>query len=48
MTADERARFDAGRQDWQENRWQDHCGVVGCEQCGLAWIPEGDPRFVRA
>lgn len=30
LTDGERARLLAGRHDWQEQRWEDHCGVDGC------------------
>lgn len=30
LTEGERARLLAGRHDWQEDRWQDHCGVLDC------------------
>ncbi len=33
FTDGEIARLCDGRLDWQEDRWQDHCGIVGCEEC---------------
>jgi hypothetical protein len=30
LTDGERTRLLAGRHDWQEDRWQDHCGVGRC------------------
>lgn len=33
MTAMELARFRAGRDDWADDRWQDHCGDPDCEIC---------------
>lgn len=36
----ERERWRAGRYDWEDERWQDHCGDIDCENCtGL--IPDG-------
>lgn len=33
LTEGEVERLRDGRLDWQEDRWQDHCGIVGCEEC---------------
>lgn len=33
MSESERRRYLDGRDDWQENAWQDHCGVIDCEHC---------------
>lgn len=33
MTEGERIRFDHGRRDWPEDKWQDHCGKADCPEC---------------
>lgn len=33
MTADELRRFLDGRDDWPADKWQDHCGDIGCVTC---------------
>lgn len=43
MTEDERRRWLAGRSDWREDEWQDHCGRQGCEEC-RGEIPMTRPR----
>ena len=43
MTEDERRRWLAGRSDWREDEWQDHCGRHGCEEC-RGEIPMTRPR----
>lgn len=47
MTEDERRRYLAGRHDWREHQWQDHCGLPGCDEeacCKWNDMPEGDAR----
>lgn len=46
MTEDEARRFFAGRHDWREHEWEDHCGSIECQEgcCLDNYIPEGDPR----
>lgn len=34
MNEDERRRYFAGRYDWPDARWQDHCGVPDCRESG--------------
>jgi uncharacterized protein CbrC (UPF0167 family) len=36
-----------GRHDWQDDRWQDHCGDVDCAVCD-GFIPSGSPRAASA
>lgn len=43
LSEGEKQRLLAGRYDWRENMWQDHCGDIDCEMCsGL--IPDGRPN----
>ena len=45
LTTGERVRLLAGRHDWREEDWQDHCGE-DCDTCheNGAWIPDGTPH----
>jgi len=43
MTTAELRRWLAGRTDWEEDRWQDHCGDLECGQCH-GDIPGGNAR----
>jgi hypothetical protein len=45
MSGAERERFLAGRDDWRDGDWQDHCGDPGCGYC-CGEIPEGRSRRV--
>lgn len=45
LTPNEQDRLLAGRTDWREAAWQDHCGDVDCPQCS-GFIPEGRPRLL--
>lgn len=38
MSEGERLRFAAGRRDWRDEKWQDHCGDPNCSQC-TGFIP---------
>lgn len=43
MTEDERRRYLAGRDDWREGDWGDHCGQVDCGHpggCCQYWVPD--------
>ena len=54
MSKSERLRYDAGRPDWRDDQWEDHCGDPACETChsdiphswarrsALAAPPEGE------
>lgn len=44
MTPNEARRWLAGRDDWGEREWQDHCGDPDCEQC-QGDIPAGNERL---
>lgn len=46
MSEDERQRWDAGRHDWEEGHWQDHCGDPDCEHC--TGFIERDPIVAAA
>ncbi len=46
LTIGERERLRAGRTDWRQREWQDHCGIEGCEQCDGAFIPAGRPHLL--
>lgn len=48
MTRKENDRYLAGRYDWREKDWQDHCGEPECKQCEGAFIPEGNPVVAEA
>ncbi|MFB0874579.1 MULTISPECIES: hypothetical protein [unclassified Sphingobium] len=39
-------RYLEGRHDWQDDEWQDHCGMADCPYCdGL--IPDRNERLAR-
>jgi hypothetical protein len=45
MSPDERRRWDQGRQGWQADAWQDHCGDPDCDHpgnCCSGEIPTDD------
>lgn len=46
MTENEERRYFAGRADWEEDHWQDHCGNPACEQCD-GEIPWGNPVVAK-
>ena len=41
MNEDEVARWLAGREDWAEDDWEDHCGRPGCDVCYCDPMPMG-------
>ena len=47
MTQNESDRYFAGRYDWSEKDWQDHCGDFDCPHCD-GEIPDGNPVVAEA
>lgn len=41
MSEAEIARWEAGRDDWPDDRWQDHCGAPDCDYCS-GEVPMGN------
>lgn len=43
LSEGERMRLLAGRLDWRDEDWQDHCGDVGCPFCDgeIPWPEPG-------
>jgi hypothetical protein len=47
LSADERERLMAGRSDWRDADWQDHCGNLDCVHGCDGDIPDGRPNLLR-
>lgn len=44
LSENEKWRLIAGRLDWREDSWQDHCGDLECKHCEGALIPDAAPH----